>query len=308
MAGAMRSAMIDVVRTGVSPWECDQMGHLNVRHYFARATEGFAMLGLHMGLAPSQLREREQLLRAREQHIRFIRELRPNAYYTVRAGIVQASRNALQVYEELRLVHDDTLAASMLSEVMLVHGPSGDVIAFDDAQLARARTLTVEVPEEGGPRGIARQPPRQPPMREEALQLGMVGAYLSPVKPEDCDAHGMMMESAFMARVSDGIGHYFQAIRGPRAKGVGGAALEYRFVFHARPRLGDIIEVRSALKALGNKTNHICHWIFDVERGRCVATSEAIAVSFDLTARKAIPISDEDRAQMHKHLRPDLGV
>src|SRR3972149_8493522 len=54
--------MIEVVRTGVSPWECDQMGHLNVRHYFGHAVRGFALLGLELGLPPSLMRERGLML------------------------------------------------------------------------------------------------------------------------------------------------------------------------------------------------------------------------------------------------------
>ena len=164
----------------------------------------------------------------------------------------------------------------------------------------------MQVPEGGVARGIARVPPRAAPLRDEALALGLAGAYLAPVAPEDCDAHGAMEESAIMARVSDGIGHFFQTLRNQRGEGIGGAALEYRFAFHARPRAGDLIEVRSGLKAVGGKTFHMCHWMFDVESGRCAATSEAVAVSFDLTARKAIEIPPENREAMLARIVPGL--
>ena len=111
-----------------------------------------------------------------------------------------------------------------------------------------------------------------------------------------------------MARVSDGIGHFFQHLRGQRLANIGGAALEYRYVFHERPQLGDIIEVRSGLKGLGNKTSHICHWIFNVETGRCAATSEAVAVSFDLTTRKSIEIPPEAREIMQARVIPELSI
>src|SRR5690349_9444707 len=51
-------AMMEVLRSGVNTWECDQMGHMNVRHYFARANQGISVLGLALGLGPSALRER----------------------------------------------------------------------------------------------------------------------------------------------------------------------------------------------------------------------------------------------------------
>jgi acyl-CoA thioester hydrolase len=117
-----------------------------------------------------------------------------------------------------------------------------------------------------------------------------------------------MHEAAFMACVSDGIGHFFHSTRPQRANGLGGAALEYRYVFHERPRLGDVIEVRSGLKGVGTKTSHMCHWIFNLETGRCAATSEAVAVSFDLTTRKSVEISPEARAEMLQRVVPGLSV
>jgi acyl-CoA thioester hydrolase len=281
---------------------------MNVRHYFARANQGLATLALELGLLPSQLRRDGSALCARDQHVRFLREMRPGAYYTLRAGVVQASREALQVYEELLFLHSGEVAASMLSEVALLEVATGRALPFPEAVLERAGALRTDVPALSAPRGIERSTPRTPPLRQEALDRGLVGAYLAPVQPEDCDAHGLMHEAAFMARVSDGIGHFFNALRGPRSKGVGGAALEYRYVFHERPQLGDVIEVRSGLKGIGNKTTHIGHWIFNLETGRCVATSEAVAVSFDLTTRKALAIPPEARAELEKHVVPGLSV
>jgi acyl-CoA thioester hydrolase len=228
--------------------------------------------------------------------------------YTVHAGVLSASRERLFVYEEMRLVHRPEVAASMLSEVSLVEAAASRERPFSDAVLARARELATEISPDSAPRGITRTTPRVPPLHDEALRRGLTGAYLGPVLPEDCDAHGQMTEAAFMARVSDGIGHLFQALRSTRVAGVGGAALEYRYVFHERPRLGDVIEVRSGLKGLGRKTTHFCHWIFNVETGRCAATSEAVAVAFDLTTRKAIDMSPEARAEMEPRIVPDLSV
>jgi len=298
--------MIEVLRSGVNTWECDQMGHLNVRHYFGRANQGLVTLALHLGLLPSQLRAEGLVLRARDQHVRFMRELRPGMSYVVQAGVVSASAGSLFVYEEMRLL--DNVAASMLSEVSLVEVATGRERPFSDAALARARELTTTISAESAPRGIERTPPRAPPLRDEALRRGLTGAFLGPVLPEDCDAHGEMTEAAFMARVSDGIGHLFQSLRSVRGAGVGGAALEYRYVFHERPRLGDVIEVRSGLKGLGRKTTHLCHWIFNVETGRCAATSEAVAIAFDLTTRKSLDISPEARAALEQRIVPDLSV
>lgn len=303
-----RMPMIDVLRSGVNTWECDQMGHMNVRYYFARANHGLAMLAIELGLPPSQLRRDGLTLRAVDQHVRFMRELRPGAYYAIRAGVVSASADRLHIYEEMSFLSKPEPAASAISEVALVDVATGRSVPFPAHVRERALALQTVVPADTGPRGIERVTPRRPPLRNEALELGLFGAYLAPVQPEDCDAYGAMQESAFMARVSDGIGHFFNGLRGERLANIGGAALEYRYVFHERPQLGDVIEIRSGLKGLGHKTTHLCHWIFNVETGRCAATSEAVAVSFDLTTRKSIEIPDDARAAMQSRIVPGLSV
>ncbi len=286
------------------------MGHMNVRHYFGRADAGLSTLALALGLSPSTLRSAGLRLRAHEQHVRFNREMRPGTAYTVSAGVLEQSPQALQVYEEIRMVGRSEIAAAISSQVTLVDVASEQRGLFDNATLQRAQALRTELPAHGAPRGIELTPPRDPPpRRDDASAQRMTGAYLGPVLPEDCDAYGQMTEAAFMARISDGIAHFFRAVReGLRPDGVGGAALEYRYLFHHRPRLGDVIEVRTGLKGLGNKTLHMCHWVFEVESGRCVATSEAVAVSFDLTARKAVAIPDDIRAGMLLHVVPGLSI
>jgi acyl-CoA thioester hydrolase len=112
-----------------------------------------------------------------------------------------------------------------------------------------------------------------------------------------------------MGRIVDGIGHFFAALRGgQRPPGIGGAALEYRFVFHAWPRVSDIIEVRSALTAVTPKTMQVTHFVFDLETGECIANAQAVVVWFDLTARKAVAIPAEALAELQTQVVSGLSL
>jgi acyl-CoA thioester hydrolase len=155
---------------------------------------------------------------------------------------------------------------------------------------------------------VSHEPSQGRPLHRDMIERGLYGAFLGPLLPEDCDSRGVMRESACMARIADGIPHFFRALNeGPRPSGIGGAAVEYRFVFHEWLRASDVIEVRSGLKAVGNKTLHMTHFIFDVDSGRCVAASEAIAVWFDLTTRKAVEMPADVRAELTKRAMPGLA-
>lgn len=301
--------MREVLRSSVNEWECDQMGHLNVRHYLGRANDGVALLLAELGLGPARLRKDGAVLRAVDQHVRFVRELRPGSAYVVRAGVVAAASDVLRSYQELSIQPSDDLSASMRTETALIDRESGARRDLSALLTTRSLPMLAQIPPHGEARGIVRDAPQPPPTREQAIARGLCGAFLGPVQPEDCDAHGLMRESGMMARVSDGMAHFFISLRdSPRPQGLGGAALEYRFVFRAWPRLGDFLEVRSGLKSVGKKTSNISHYIFDVESGACVATAEAVSVTFDLTTRKSVEIPDDVRAMMQQHVIAGLGV
>ena len=299
--------MIETLRSGVNSWECDHMGHMNVRYYFARASQGLSGLALRLGLSARTLRQRSQALRVHDQHVRFLKELRPGAAYTLSSGVLRASGQELEVYQELRSADGERLCATMLSVASLRDSKSDDPVALGEEVLRRVPDVQAQLPGGQFERGVPRAPSRTHMTHERALSMGLVGAYLAPVMPEDCDDEGAMTEAAFMARVSDGIGHFFSRTNPPGAP-VGGAALEYRYLYHRRPRAGDLIEVRSGLKALGRKTRAFCNFIFDVETGECVARSEAVAVYLDLQTRRALPIPEDARAQMQSELVPDLAL
>lgn len=300
--------MMEVLRSSVNEWECDQMGHLNVRHYFARANEGLLALLAGLGVGAAKLRQEGLAMRAVDQHVRFQREMRPGAAYCVRAGVVSATPNTLRAYQEISVKPSSELSATFMSELGLYQFPSGIRQPFPTQLNTLSHPIRSEIPPHGTARGISRDVPKPPLTRAQAIERGLVGAFLGPVRAEDCDANGVMRESGMMGKIADGMPHFFLSLRDARSEGVGGAALEYRFVFRRWPREGDFIEVRSGLKGLGAKTYQICHFAFDVDSGECLASAEAVTVSFNLTTRKSIEISPELRAALQPQVIPGLSI
>ena len=70
------SGPIEVWRGGVNTWECDRMGHMNVRFYVARAMEGLAGAAAALGMGVAFTAHAAATLIVREHHIRFLREAR----------------------------------------------------------------------------------------------------------------------------------------------------------------------------------------------------------------------------------------
>jgi acyl-CoA thioester hydrolase len=66
-------------RGGVNTWECDEMGHMNVRFYVVKAVEGLATLAALIGMPDAFRSDATSTLLVREQHIRFLKEAHAGA-------------------------------------------------------------------------------------------------------------------------------------------------------------------------------------------------------------------------------------
>jgi acyl-CoA thioester hydrolase len=302
--------MLEIGLGSVQSWECDVMGHLNVQHYVARASESLAALMLPLGLGPSECRALDAELVATDHHIRFLREMRPGAPFTFFGGVIEASGERLRLYQEMRHTLTGAVAASIVTEAALVDAELRGRLPLPDGLETRAAALKVELPEHAQPKGLALTPPRPRPTWEEADRLGLVLTQQGALGPQDCDRRGFMVTRAVMGRISDAIPNMIVKIRGVdrSAENTGGAALEYRLVYHATPREGDVLALRSGIKAIGSKTFCWVHWLFDRESGLAVATAEAVAVAFDLATRKSIALDEEMRRKLERHLVPELSV
>ncbi len=304
------NGMIELARSSVQTWECDQMGHMNVQFYLDKAAQGATALALETGVGPAAAREAGATLIAREHHVRFLREQRPGAPFFLRGGIVRADEDRLTIYQEMVETLSDTPAATFLIEAAWVDAATRATRSLPPALAAAAQT-PVEVPGHGQPRGLELTPPRPAPELAAADAAGMLRTWQGVVSREQCDADGFLTDRHFMGIVSDSIPNLLAMTNGSdrsKSDDVGGAALEYRFVYRTHPRAGDVLTLRSGLKQVGSKTYTWCHWLFDLETGTAVATAEAVAITLDLKARRAIPIPDAMRADLEARVIPDLGV
>jgi len=301
---------IEVYRNSVNSWETDMMGHMNVKFYVDKATEGLAVLGHFLGVGPEFVREVGARLVAREHHVRFLREQRPGAPIRIMAGVLEATPRELRVYEEMRNTLNDEVAATFVARVELQDSGSRAPMALPEPVLEAAERHRVALPDYAAPRGLSLDAPRPAPTLAQADGNGMLATYLGTVRGAMCDEDGYMATHAYMGVISDSIPNLLAETRGEdRSKsGTGGAALEYRFVYRRAPRVGDVLALRTGIKDIASKAYTFCHWMFDRATGEAVATAEAVAIAFDLEARRAIPIPDSMRADLEKVIVPGLSA
>ena len=298
-------------RGNVNTWECDEMGHMNVRFYVVKGEEAAQVFLSHLGAAPVTLADQGLRAQTVDYHVRFLAEMHPGAGVYAHVAALEVTPEALRLFVDLRHAIGGHVAAT-LNLIVRLKDDAGDFVPWPEELLARAQEhIIAELPAYGQPRSLHLEPSSAVASRARTEEMGLHQISLGLVKSDQCDSFGEMRGEWFMGRVSDGIGNLirtFNPNRGTKGSNVGGAALEYRIIIHKRPREGDIVAVRSGLAGIAAKTFRMGHWMIDMVTGEAFATMEASAASLDLTARKIIPIDEERRTEMEQHIVEGLVV
>ncbi len=292
-------APLELYRGSVNAWECDENLHMNVRFFASRAMEGLGFLAAAIDMPRAFHADATSSLQPLDMHVRFLREAHQGAPLSMRGGVVAIDEFTITIFQEL-LHADGTPSATFVIRSAHVDPTTLKPFAWPARVRRRAEAVLCAIPPHAAPRSIDVMTPSTSPTRTHAEALGapVVGRVM--VTPDHCDAFGRMRMELFLGRVSDSVPNLFAGWRNDVAKdaadadGVaktaGGAVLEYRLAPQRWPRAGDLMEVRSGVVEVADKTNRLVHWLLDPVSGDAWCTAEAVAVTFDLITRKTIPI------------------
>ena len=125
----------------VYPWQCDQMGHMNVMWYVAKFDEATWYLGATLGVTPTYMAETKRGMAGVQQNITYKRELFAGSIVEILSHVVSiADRKIVLVHE----MHDaDRHEVCAICELTAVHidRVSRRAIPFPPAIRALAESL-----------------------------------------------------------------------------------------------------------------------------------------------------------------------
>lgn len=296
----------DSLRGTVNPWECDEIGHMNVQFYVARASDGAFFLRHELGLTPSTIRASRRTMIALEEHCRFHRELLAGDIFAMRTRLIEMREKTLVVLHELWNAGAGELAATIVAVSASFDMETRRLAPWSGATLEKGRALLGPLPEHAEARSVRRET-RLPDLTLADTEGGaFIETYRGAVSPQHCDDFGHMNTQFYIARYSDGSGHLWQGIgldkRTMIAERRGSVVLEQRLNYVREVVSGDILIVKSALTEIGGKTIRICHFMFNAETGLLAATSEVTAILLDVDKRRATSFSDAERGRLEAHL------
>lgn len=284
----MANPPLTITHTGaVTDDQIDQLGHMNVRWYAHRAFAATAALTERLGLGDVSVvsaytrHHHEQLL---------------GNQLEVRSGVL-ADDGRLRLYHELRNAADDDLAATFVH--VLDHPPiEAPTVELPDHGLPRSIDLTADglsgalTLDEAMAGGLAMRLPRAIDDGEDTHGAPAVPAWNAPSMFWGGDA-------------LDGDGEWIRTT--PDGRRVASATMESRLWVVRLPTVGTRIQSFGAPIAVGDKVSQHIHWAFELDTGDLLGVMETVNLSFDMQARRATSIPDDNRAWMLERLRTDLA-
>ena len=147
----------EIWRGGVTPWQCDEMGDMNVRFYLAIATEGLTGLASMLAMPRAFSPGASSTLLVREHHVRFLKEARPGTGLIMTGGLLDMGESDATL---LQLLFHTTGEPAAAITTKVSHVTPRDLRPFPWTQATRreAEGLRITAPPFAAPRGLASDP------------------------------------------------------------------------------------------------------------------------------------------------------
>jgi len=143
------SRRVETARGTVHRWQCDHMGHVNVRAYGERFEEACWQFYAMLGIRPSRLRAGEIHMAAVQQDIAYRKELLGGDVVVVHTSMLEVRDKVLKFVHEMVNGETGEVAATSTFTVVCLDASEQRSRAFPPDVLDRARALLTGASDEG---------------------------------------------------------------------------------------------------------------------------------------------------------------
>lgn len=281
---------IETIRDTVNSWECDENDHINVKSYAARFDVAVRSFLVQAGW---QVPHRIGRL------IRYHAELRGGEPVHGTSGMVVLTDGTVGLEHRLYASQRGEAALAATALDMLPDVSRNDLSAFDLPN-ASADTLPktgafalTSLPEVGALgdlavtyRGVI-QPNAFGPARESANGPLLTDGYVV----------GMISDAATHAWALAGVDDPWL-----RARNWGRAAVQLQITYRSRPQAGDVVSIRTGLRARSDKTISYRHHIVNEMTDELIAVADITSLMLNLETRRAMRWPEEKLAHLDTHI------
>jgi acyl-CoA thioester hydrolase len=285
-------------RGSAEAWECDEMGHMNVRYWVRHCLDGVMVLAEDIGCGGAFATGATATLVPTRQHIKFMREARAGAPLFSRGGIVSLTETEITFYTEIVHTFSGEIGATFITTLAHIDAKTGKTFPFPARVASLSDKHKVEIPAHGQPRSISLDGDLASGTIETAVATGFRFLGQAGVRNDEVDLFDRLYPEGMIGRVSNAMPNFLAKWREDAtaemtqidgvARTAGAAVLEYRLDYLAWPSMGDMTLVYSGLTVVSEKSITLRHWLLNPLSGEPWCVCEALAVTLDLQARKII--------------------
>ena len=101
---------VETYRGTVSPADCDDLGHMNVQHYFAAVSNGMFAMMARLGLSPEEIHRRQMSFAVVHAETDFHRELRSGEMLLLESTVLRLGDTSATFQHRLRNLSTNSVA------------------------------------------------------------------------------------------------------------------------------------------------------------------------------------------------------
>lgn len=295
-----------------SSWECDDLGHLNVRFYMTKTAQARQMLIIKLGLSSAFGSDSVSSIRVKDFHIKYLGEARPGDPLRIESGILNFNKNTARLCHVM-YHYDGRIAATIVETVAHVSHLTGKSFPWPKRARSAAKAFRVKAPEPSKPRGLSYDT-RSLGLSEKRLKkLGLKPVGLGVFQPHEVGVQGHVTTQALIGRITEtaaSIDSGWPELhdKAARKDGFSGALLEARGFLHKRAAIGDGYHMYSGVVQINQYTRTLVHNLVDAQSGKNLFAMQAIGCLFNLNTRKLVKATPEQIARIEAEITQNLGI
>lgn len=295
-----------------SAWECDGLGHLNMRHYMTKVMQARQMFFIRAGLDEAFKIDALSTVRVTDFHIKYLGEARPDNPLYIETGLLERGEATVRLCH-MMFHGDGRIAATIVENIEHIYLRNQNAFPWPSKFAGAVKPFEVEQPQPSKPRNLSYDTVPWKPCEAEILKLTAKHIGSGVIQPFEIGIDGNVTPQALMGRTTETISHMldgYPEFADPEyhASGKSGALLEAQIFIHRRAEAGDGYHFYSGLFEGNAYTRKLVHHIFDVVTGECIFSMIGDGCLFDLKARKLIKASDAQVAALQKNVVEGLRV
>jgi len=234
-----------------SAWECDGLGHLNMRHYMTKTQQARQMFFIHNGLHGAFKKNALTTLIVKKYHIKYLSEARPDNPLYIETGCLEISEKTATICH-MMYHRDGKIAATVVEHLEHIYLETEKATIWPVEFIQSVKQFKVLEPEICKLRNIKYTTKSWNPHENEILKLSTKQIGSGVFQPHEVGICGKVTPQALMGRTTETLAHMVDGY--PEFKDSSfnngsnsGALLEAQVFLHKSQVAGDAYRFYSGL-------------------------------------------------------------